>query len=251
MVLSLAIGKLARDDLRLAQCDEFKPEPSGETATRHEAKPRRWRFVVLALFVALVAGTAFLGWSQAGMDWAGILQSIPHRVEAMGWWGPVGIIVLMIAHCFIPFPAEFVALAAGSVYGTVFGTLLTWTGAMAGAALSFALTRMLGQPFVEWALPERQKAMLDRWTADQGAVTLLVSRFIPVIAFNLINYAAGLTKVSWWTFLWTTGVGILPLTALMVYMGSNMRSLSWEWLLATSAACILVMGLAHWWKRRM
>jgi uncharacterized membrane protein YdjX (TVP38/TMEM64 family) len=72
-----------------------------------------------------------------------------------------------------------------------------------------------------------------------------------VIAFNLINYAAGLTKVSWWTFLWTTGVGILPLTALMVYMGSHMRSLSWEWLLATSAACILVMGLAHWWKRRM
>ncbi|MEL7428849.1 MAG: TVP38/TMEM64 family protein [Pseudomonadota bacterium] len=235
----------------MSQSDNTKSEPAGEGTSVRTGKPRGLQFVALVLFIAVLTGTAFLGWSQAGTDWAALLQSIPERIEAMGWWGPAGIIGLMILHCFVPFPAEFVALAAGSVYGTVFGTFLTWSGAMLGAALSFGLTRILGQPFVEWALPKNQKAMLDRWTADQGATTLLVSRFIPVIAFNLINYAAGLTKVNWWTFLWTTGVGILPLTALMVHMGSQMRSLSWEWLLATSVICIAMMALAHWWKRRM
>ena len=58
---------------------------------------------------------------------------------------------------------------------------------MLGALLSFALTRFFGQPFVDWALPEKQKEFLDKWTEDQGAVTLLISRFIPVIAFNLIQ----------------------------------------------------------------
>ena len=103
---------------------------------------------------------------------------------------------------------------------------------------------------MEWALPEKQKQFLDKWTEDQGAVTLLISRFIPVIAFNLINYAAGLTKISWWTFTWTTAVGLLPLTALMVYMGSHMRDLSWSWLFAISAICIVVMAVSHWWQRK-
>jgi len=39
-----------------------------------------------------------------------------------------------------------------------------------------------------------------------------------VISFNLINYAAGLTTISWWTFTWATALGILPLTCLMVLM---------------------------------
>jgi uncharacterized membrane protein YdjX (TVP38/TMEM64 family) len=71
-----------------------------------------------------------------------------------------------------------------------------------------------------------------------------------VIAFNLINYAAGLTRVSWVTFLWTTGVGILPLTALMVWMGTRMVDLTWPWLLGVSAAGILVVCCGHHWARK-
>jgi uncharacterized membrane protein YdjX (TVP38/TMEM64 family) len=63
---------------------------------------------------------------------------------------------------------------------------------------------------------------------------LLASRFVPIIAFNLINYAAGLSKVTWWQFLWTTGIGILPLTAAMVVLGDQIDTFGWEsWLLVT------------------
>ena len=124
-------------------------------------------------------------------DFVTAYHKLPDTIREWGWMGAAAIIGLMIVHCFIPFPAEFVALAAGSIYGPVLGTTLTWTGAMIGASISFGLTRFLGQPFVEWVLPEKQKKQLDLWTEDQGAFTLLVSRFIPLIAFNLINYAAG------------------------------------------------------------
>ncbi|MEM7214879.1 MAG: TVP38/TMEM64 family protein [Pseudomonadota bacterium] len=212
--------------------------------------PRFWQWGVLVLFVAGLIGAAIFAKSSTGVDWIDGFHAFPEMIEEMGWWGPAGIIALMIVHCFVPFPAEFVAIAAGSAFGTFYGTLYTWTGAMLGAMLSFALTRIFGQPFVAWALPERQKAALDKWTEDQGAVTLLISRFIPVIAFNLINYAAGLTKVSWWTFFWTTGIGILPLTALMVYMGAQMTYLSWEWLVGVSVVCIALMAALHWYKRK-
>jgi len=50
---------------------------------------------------------------------------------------------------------------------------------------------------------------------------------VPVIAFNLINHAAGLARVSCWTFTWTTAVGILPLTVLMVLLGERMPAWAW------------------------
>ncbi len=213
-------------------------------------RPRFWQWAALAFIVAALAGSALFANSTIGISWIDGYHSFPQMIAEMGFWGQFGVIALMIIHCFVPFPAEFVALAAGSVYGVFYGTMLTWCGAMIGAMLSFGLTRMFGQPIVSWLLTKRQKALLDQWTEDQGAMTLLISRFIPVIAFNLINYAAGLTRVSWWTFFWTTGVGILPLTALMVYMGSQMRHLSWQSLLILSAICIVIMAVLHWYRRR-
>ncbi|MGI9352788.1 MAG: TVP38/TMEM64 family protein [Rhizobiaceae bacterium] len=225
--------------------------PSGgpEFEPTKPAPPKIWQWVVLVLIVCGLIGAAIFSKSATGINFVDGYHSFPGMVEELGWWGPVGIMALMVVHCFVPFPAEFVALAAGSAFGTFYGTVYTWIGAMIGAMLSFGLTRIFGQPFITWALPERQKHLLDRWTEDQGAITLLISRFIPVIAFNLINYAAGLTKIDWKTFFWTTGVGILPLTTLMVYMGAQMRHLSWEWLFSLSAICIAIMAVLHWYRR--
>jgi len=166
-------------------------------------------------------------------------------IEQTGIWGPLAVAGLMVVHCFVPFPAELLALAAGAAFGTLVGTAVIWSGAMLGAALSFWLARAMGRAAIEALLPARHRAALDDWAADQGAVTLLASRFIPVIAFNLINYAAGLTRVSFWTFLWTTGLGILPLTVLMVHMGATMAELSWPWLIGVSAAGIVAIAVLH------
>lgn len=162
----------------------------------------------------------------------------------------LAIVALMVVHCFVPFPAEILALCAGAIFGTLVGTALVWTGAMIGAALSFGLARLLGRAAVVRLLSRSQAASLDAWAADQGAVTLLISRFVPIIAFNLINYAAGLTQVSWLTFLWTTAIGILPLTTLMVYLGAAMVALQWEWIFGVSAFGIVVICGGHWLAKR-
>jgi uncharacterized membrane protein YdjX (TVP38/TMEM64 family) len=158
--------------------------------------------------------------------------SVAKLIRSWGAWGVAATIGLMVVHSFVPFPAEFVALAAGMVYGPFWGTVITWSGAMLGAWLSFGLARLFGRPLVEALVRERYWSKIDAWTESQGASTLFVARLIPVIAFNLINYAAGLTAMRWWTFTWVTGLGILPLTVLMVSLGDRMHYLGWiEWLL--------------------
>lgn len=195
--------------------------------------------VVVGVILALAVGAEALD-GKALAAW----------IDGLGPWGWAAVVALMVMHCFVPFPAEILALAAGAAYGTLAGTTLIWTGAMLGAILSFLLARRLGRPFVEAVLGPRARIALDDWSADQGAATLLVSRFIPVIAFNLVNYAAGLTPVPLRTFVWTTGVGILPLTALMVWFGAEMRTLSWPMLLTVSGAGIVAIAVFHRIARR-
>lgn len=198
--------------------------------------------ICLGIFIVLAA-TGVVAAVDAGVEISA--RGFEETIRALGMWGVLASIGLMVLHSFIPFPAELVAIANGMVYGPILGTLITWTGAMLGAAVAFCLARTLGRPFVERMVSRHHWERLDEWAAQDGWRVVLVSRLIPVIAFNLVNYAAGLTRLTWWQFLWTTGVGILPLTFLMVVMGDNIESLGWgSWLL------LFAGGVALWFVVR-
>ena len=120
-----------------------------------------------------------------------------------------------------------------------------------GVSSSIRLNRALGRPFVMRMLPERRQRELAHWAREQGGLTLLAARLIPVIAFNLINYAAALADISWWTFLWATGIGILPLTILLSVLGKNVLELSVSaWLLIAALVLLTWAALRHWRSRR-
>jgi uncharacterized membrane protein YdjX (TVP38/TMEM64 family) len=208
------------------------------------------RLAVGALIILMLASLAIWGFVLGdrfprvpGFELS--VEAVERTIESWGIWGIAGAILLMVLHSFVPFPAEIVAMANGMLYGPLWGTLITWTGAMLGAYLAFGLARWLGRPFVLAMVAKRHHEQLDDWLARQGGGVLLLSRFVPVISFNLINYAAGLTAISWWTFTWATGLGILPLTFLMVLMGDGLWSgaaAAWLWLpLAALGAWLL------WW----
>jgi uncharacterized membrane protein YdjX (TVP38/TMEM64 family) len=210
-------------------------------------QPSHGRFVAFGvLLAAIVALTAYtvLADRPFGMDLS--QQAIGDWVRSLGIWGGAAVIMLMIVHCFLPFPAEVVAFVAGDIFGLVWGTVYVWIGALLGALLSFGLSRRLGRGAVYALVGKAGRERLDSWSDVEGASTLLAVRMVPVIAFNLVNYAAGLSSVGWWTFTWTTGLGILPLTVLFVYLGTRMREATMgDWLLFGAAA------LALWFAYRL
>ena len=201
-----------------------------------KTKPSRRPFVVylaIAFIVLSAVGAAvsflFPSPGTGGLDAA--LDDTVALIRSWGRWAVVGSLGLMVVHSFVPFPAELVGVANGMIFGPIAGTLVTWVGAMLGAFAAFGAVRLCGQPFVRRVLSIQQQQELTIWSRERGGASLLLARLIPVIAFNLLNYAAALTPMSWWTFAWATGIGILPLTILVNVLGERMLATPlWVWL---------------------
>ncbi len=209
---------------------------------RRFTAPLAMCFLGIALLVtAWVVGALVFEWP---LDLS--IQAFEETIQSWGAWGVLASIGLMIVHSFVPFPAEVIAIANGMVYGPIWGIVITWTGAMIGAFLAFGLARVLGRPFVESLVSKKDWHIADQWAATRGGRLVFVGRLIPVISFNLINYAAGLSRISWRTFAWATGIGILPLTSLMVVMGHHVDRLTWEiWLALLAGGLLLWFLLRH------
>ena len=197
--------------------------------------------------LALVAIVWWLWPLEFGMGGDNTMEGVVAQIRAWVPWAALGSIVLMVVHSFLPFPSEIITLANGMVFGPFWGSIITWVGAMLGAISTFGLVRLLGRPFVYRMLSESQLNRLSDWSSRQGGIALLIGRLIPIVAFNLLNYAAAMTHISWWTYIWATGLGILPMTILLNVFGASVLSMTnsnWIWLL--SVVSVALCGIVLW-----
>ena len=247
----------------MAGSDGVSP-PSTQAMARSLSGRRSGSGLVLrqSLLVVLGITAAVAGCIALGFAWRSIEQAVARLdlsvegieriAEAWGAWAPVASIALMILHSFVPFPAELIAIANGMLFGPVWGTLVTWIGAMLGAALAFAFARRYGRPLIDRLLARKAWTGAEALHACCDARTLLIARLVPVISFNLINYAAGVLDVGWWRFLWTTSLGILPITVASVAFGNQLTGPMWDaWLAGSGLLLALYLGWRWYSARRL
>lgn len=142
-------------------------------------------------------------------------------VARAGIWGPVVIVTLMtVAVVASPIPSAPIALAAGAAYGHLWGTVQVVIGAELGALIAFGLARLLGHDVLRRVFGDRVDAgLLGSQTALTA--TVLASRLMPFVSFDIISYAAGLSKLNFWRFALATLAGIIPASFLLAHSGGE------------------------------
>jgi uncharacterized membrane protein YdjX (TVP38/TMEM64 family) len=140
-------------------------------------------------------------------------------ITRWGLWAPAASILLMVAHTFVPFPADLLIVANGAVFGFWGGLLVSVSGAVSSACLAFAIARVLGRPAALRFVPAAALEWVDRIVAQGGSAVVLLLQILPLLPFSLLNFAFGLTPLPWTTFLWTTAVGVLPTNIVLVAVG--------------------------------
>jgi len=174
---------------------------------------------IAVIIAALIASTQLIN----------LQEILTNTLQWINDLGPsaaiVFIIIYMVATVFF-FPASILTLGAGIIFDIFFGSLYVFIAASIGASLAFLVGRYIARGWVEKRIEgnPRFKA-IDQAVAEEGMKIVLLTRLSPIFPFNLLNYAYGLTKVTFRDYVIGT-LGILPGTIMYVYVGSLAKDLA-------------------------
>jgi uncharacterized membrane protein YdjX (TVP38/TMEM64 family) len=175
---------------------------------------------LLGLLYLLSAGFRSEINQALGILGRGDIAGLRDYILSYGLWAPVASCFLMVLQALVaPVPSFLITFANGLAFGVFWGWMLSLFGHVLAAAVCFWISRALGRVPVEVLVGRTGLQSADRWFAKWGIYAVFVGRLIPGVAFDVISYAAGLTRMRFRSFLIATALGIFPQTFLYSYLG--------------------------------
>jgi len=131
--------------------------------------------------------------------------------------------LMAMAIVFNPIPSAPIALVSGAIFGHTWGTVYIVIGALIGAIIAFFIARLAGREIVSRFTG---KISAPSWIGTQNSmmITVLISRLVPFISFDLVSYGAGLTSIRLWRFSLATFFGLMPASFVLAHFGSEMTA---------------------------
>ncbi|HVA66839.1 MAG TPA: TVP38/TMEM64 family protein [Elusimicrobiota bacterium] len=155
------------------------------------------------------------------------IEAALRGIRNMGAWGPAAFITLYVSSTVALIPGSVLTLGAGALFGVLWGTIYVSIASVTGASLAFVIGRYLAKSWVSRKMEGNQKLKrLSKAVAKEGWKLTLLVRLSPVFPFNILNYAFGLTEVSFRDYVLASWLGMLPGTILYVYLGSLAKDLA-------------------------
>ena len=151
---------------------------------------------------------------------SGDFTEVKQFISSYGVYAASISFALMVLQSIVaPLPAFVLTFANANLFGWWQGAILSWSSAMAGAAVCFYIARILGRDVAERLTSKTGLKQIDEFFEKYGNNTILICRLLPFVSFDYVSYAAGLTSMSFWDFFIATGIGQLPATIVYSYVG--------------------------------
>jgi uncharacterized membrane protein YdjX (TVP38/TMEM64 family) len=181
-------------------------------------KVRRALYLQLSCF-ALAIG--LLVWLSRFFPIVDLIATAQRHVVEMG---PAGWFCypLLFALCnVLLLPGGIVSVGGGFFFGLWWGFVIVMLGNGIGAAISFGLSRWMGQRwFMRKLARNRALTALEPAVEREGWKIILLTQLHPLFPTSLLNYLYGLTKIPFHTYMLWVSVGRTPGLFLYVYLGT-------------------------------
>jgi uncharacterized membrane protein YdjX (TVP38/TMEM64 family) len=160
--------------------------------------------IVLAVLLSIpffVWGETFGLWfsGEAGVNW----------IRGWGAWGGLATICLLVADLFLPVPSTAVMSAAGFLYGSVVGGLLSAAGSFLSGILAYGLSRAFGRALAGRLADSAELANNAALFEQKGPWLIVLSRWLPLLP-EVSCCLAGLAKMRFSTFCVALACGCIP-----------------------------------------
>ncbi|SIT85232.1 TVP38/TMEM64 family protein [Pontibacter indicus] len=208
-------------------------------AEQQDIKQSKWPLAVTAGIIGLLVLSyfvfpAFQATIKEGWD---VLTSedearISSWVEQFGFWGPIFIILAMVAQMFLVV-VNVVALMLVAIiaYGPVWGSIIALVAVLVASTVGYFIGRGLGEAGVSKIIGHKAEKKVCGFVSDYGIWAVIVARISPFLSNDAVSFVAGLTRMSYFKFIGATLAGITPLTVLLAWLGEEndrlMNGLIW------------------------
>ncbi|MCG9966770.1 TVP38/TMEM64 family protein [Pelotomaculum terephthalicicum JT] len=218
-----------------------------------------WWFKLLLILVPVSLYYAVAPFHNAINQAVAMLSKVNVQVAkdyilSFGIWAPIISFLLMVLQSVAaPLPAFIITFANAGLFGWVKGAVLSWSSAMTGAVLCYAIARVYGRSVVEKLTTRSALREVDVFFERYGKWAVLIARLLPFVSFDVVSYAAGLTSMGFWEFFWATGLGQLPATIVYSYVGDilagSVRTVVFGLLLLFALSAFALMFKQIWQDR--
>lgn len=197
------------------------------------ARQSRWTWIVPLGLVGVLVGAYFL-WpsfndfvSEAYSIFSdGDQERTRAWVRGFGAWGFVVLVAMMLMQTIIAFlPSLVLMVVSVLAYGPVLGGGLAWGGMLLAASLGFVIGRGLGVAAVDRIIGPETEARMLRFVDRYGTWAVIAARISPVLSTDAVSIVAGMAKMRYVRFVIATGIGTLPLTVLVAWLGADVNRL--------------------------
>jgi len=193
------------------------------------------------LLIALAASTYFI----PGFEKLTSPEYIRDLLIALGNWGYLLFVILLIISILSPVPATPIILAGGYVYGLITGSLLAVVSIIIGGSILFLLVKKIGEPLLRMFVDEHHIKHFRHILKKRGKVAALISFVIPLFPSTSIMLVVGLTGVSYITFVTLVILGHLPRFLIINSFGADLHTgLTIKTLIVASLGVTLILVAA-------
>lgn len=209
---------------------------------------------------AIVITTGCFYWLHDGFHhfanegWQVLTSNDEKRIESwiseLSYWGPIIIISGFIIQMFaFVIPSWLLMVVSILAYGPFRGSLLAIIGVLVASCLAYGIGSYLSEYTLKKLIGKSSEAKMKRYLDRYGFWLIAIFRLAPFLSNDTISFVAGLTAFRFKKFIAATTFGIVPLIALIAFLGQSTDRLK-TGMIWVSAACLVGFGIYTWWDQR-
>lgn len=183
------------------------------------------KLVGLVVFIVLITAIVVAIWPTLSIVFEpGGVETL---IELITSQGPLGVLILLgmqLLQIIVVFiPGEVVQIAAGMMYGPLWGSVVILVGCVLSSMVVYELVQKLGAPFVRSMVGEKQLLKFRQFElSGKFGVTVFILFLIPGFPKDVLTYIVPLSDMNLRTFLLLSTIGRTPGVIISTYAAAGL-----------------------------
>ena len=183
------------------------------------------KLVGLVVFIVLITAIVVAIWPTLSIVFEpGGVETL---IELITSQGPLGVLILLgmqLLQIIVAFiPGEVVQIAAGMMYGPLWGSVVILVGCVLSSMVVYELVHKLGAPFVRSMVGEKQLLKFRQFElSGKFGVTVFILFLIPGFPKDVLTYIIPLSDMNLRTFLLLSTIGRTPGVIISTYAAAGL-----------------------------